>query len=454
MSEETPLPGMELPEQIRLLETNAQALAREGRHDDAEQILRQVVVAAPRHVPALQYLASRALVRNELEKAQGYLEQAIRAAPRLAMLHQNLGIVLRARGYNHGALKAFSVALGINPDLAMVWIQMGEVLEAEGSLKEAVAAYRRGEHLFGNLAQVATQAGPRARDALNHAIKGLDRARTSLMDKALAPVRNRYPGTNWEQAERAVRMMIHQEQPQFADPLQRPAFAYLPGVPPRPFFERVDFPFLTELERQTPVIRAELENVLREEAGLRPYVNLAPGSEQQWRDLNRSLQWSSYHLYRDSERIAPHCERCPQTHAAVEALPLPRLAGQSPEVFFSILRPGTHIPPHFGLANYKLVIHLPLIIPSGCGIRVGDQTRTWHLGECLIFDDSFEHEAWNRSDSLRAVLILEAWNPGVSVPEQEMLAAAVSALDRFNRRNAGLADRLVPAAAASDNLSS
>ncbi|MGH8402521.1 MAG: aspartyl/asparaginyl beta-hydroxylase domain-containing protein, partial [Gammaproteobacteria bacterium] len=136
--------------------------------------------------------------------------------------------------------------------------------------------------------------------------------------------------------------------------------------------------------------------------------------------------------YKGGERNESHCRQCPITAAAVEKLPLVHTPGHSPEVFFSILKPGTHIPPHYGLANFKLAVHLPLIIPGDCAIRVGNETRTWTESQCLIFDDSFQHEAWNNSSKLRVVLILEVWNPQLSEEEQQAVAAVLGVIRDFD----------------------
>ena len=57
---------------------------------------------------------------------------------------------------------------------------------------------------------------------------------------------------------------------------------------------------------------------------------------------------------------------------------------------------------------------------------MGNETRYWEEGKCIIFDDSYEHEAWNKSDETRVVLIIDAWNPHVT--EAEKIAFA-----RFNQ---------------------
>ncbi len=440
-------PEMPLPEQLRLLNANAEALAREGRHDEAEKIIRQVVETAPRHIPGLQYLASRAMARNELESAQKYLEQAIRYAPKTAMLHQNLGIVLRARGFSEGALKAFGVALQCNPGLGMLWIQLGDLLFSMGHDLDALASYCRAERILGPLERVARADGGRLGMIINRAGQTLIQARSQVVNKALDQVRRRYPSQELERAESAVRTFLRTETPQYSDPLQRPEFAYFPGIEAQPYFDRQQFPFLRDLEKGTEKIRQELEQILDHDEELLPYVDIDGEPGETWHDLNHSKRWSSYHLYRNSELVRANCEQCPETYAIAEALPMPRLPGQSPEVFFSLLRPGTHIPPHYGLANYKLTVHLPLIVPQDCAIRVGDQTETWKDGECLIFDDSFEHEAWNKSDSLRAVLILEAWHPDLTQQERELLGVAFSAFSRFNESYNGVADNIVSVAA-------
>ena len=110
-----------------------------------------------------------------------------------------------------------------------------------------------------------------------------------------------------------------------------------------------------------------------------------------------------------------------KTAAAIEALPLSDLPGRTPTVFFSLLRPGTHLPAHTGVSNVRTIIHLPLIVPPGCEFRVGGETREWRVGEAFAFDDTIEHEAWNRSGSLRAILIFDVWNPYIEEAERDLL---------------------------------
>jgi aspartyl/asparaginyl beta-hydroxylase (cupin superfamily) len=178
-----------------------------------------------------------------------------------------------------------------------------------------------------------------------------------------------------------------------------------------------------------------LIQVLQSDEGFRPFIEMPrthPGSAY-WETLNHSPSWNAFFFYRDGKRFDNNCRRCPITSKLLDSLPLSRVAEHSPEVFFSVLKPGAYIPPHTGVINTRLVVHLPLIIPANCGIRVGDETRGWKEGECIVFDDTFEHEAWNRSDQTRAVLIFDIWNPYLSDTEKQAMRTVVEEIGHFNR---------------------
>ena len=98
---------------------------------------------------------------------------------------------------------------------------------------------------------------------------------------------------------------------------------------------------------------------------------------------------------------------------------------------FSILDARTRIPPHTGVSNTRLIVHLPLIVPPGCGIRVGAERREWIPGKAFVFDDTIEHEAWNDSDVPRAVLIFDIWSPFVRTAERDMVRAATVAVGEY-----------------------
>lgn len=213
---------------------------------------------------------------------------------------------------------------------------------------------------------------------------------------------------------------------------QQPQVFYFPGLPQIQFYEREDFPWAAELERDTAAIRRELTGVLESADRFSPYMQASP--DRPVFNTNGLLDdpaWSACHLIRNGEEVAANAAQCPVTMSALSRLPLCRVQGRTPTVLFSLLRPGAHIPPHHGYLNTRLICHLPLIVPGECTLRVGNETRPWRAGEVMIFDDTIEHEAWNRSSELRVVLLFDVWRPELTATERALVAAMLEAIDGF-----------------------
>lgn len=212
---------------------------------------------------------------------------------------------------------------------------------------------------------------------------------------------------------------------------QQPSMFYLPGLAQRPFFERDEFAWLAGIEAAVPDMRRELMQLLAMNEGFAPYIQRAPNVPPPDHPLLDDGGWAAQYLWRDGMPTEPAATRCPATMAALTMAPIPVIQARSPMALFSRLTPGTHIRPHHGLLNTRLICHVPLIAPSGCGLRVGAETRHWREGEALIFDDSIEHEAWNRGDSVRVVLLFEVWRPDVTPAERLALTGIFEAIDDY-----------------------
>jgi aspartyl/asparaginyl beta-hydroxylase (cupin superfamily) len=83
------------------------------------------------------------------------------------------------------------------------------------------------------------------------------------------------------------------------------------------------------------------------------------------------------------------------------------------------------------MLNSRLICHLPLIVPKGCWLRVGNETREWEEGKLLIFDDSIEHEAMNPTGELRIILLFDIWRPEVGEEERAAISAIFDEIDKF-----------------------
>ena len=214
--------------------------------------------------------------------------------------------------------------------------------------------------------------------------------------------------------------------------LQQPSLFYYPYLSQRQFFERDEFEWVASLETATPVIRDELVDLLSDGADFRPYVEDDPNRPtRNFHGLNNNQSWTALYLWRDAALVPEIAERCPRTVEAFANVPLTHIGKRTPSVFFSRLESGAHIPPHHGLLNCRLICHLPLIVPAGCWLRVGNETRQWEEGKLLIFDDSIEHEAKNPTAELRIVLIFDIWRPELTEAERKAISTIFNAIDSF-----------------------
>ncbi|MDE2461085.1 MAG: aspartyl/asparaginyl beta-hydroxylase domain-containing protein [Gammaproteobacteria bacterium] len=402
----------------------------------AAELYAQLLQRDPGHAEALSYLGTQAMAAGDLTRSLELYQRAVAAHPEDAALFKNLALAQRACGALPEALATLDAALRLQPEYPVVHLHKGMVLEQLGRRGQALNSFLAGLTQAGDLGLMvqAERLPPGLRQALQHARNTVQQAREAHLLQALAPLRNGQPATDFARVDQCLRIFFGQEPQPAGDPLQRCTFMTFPGLPPRAWFERSQFPWFTEIERHTDAIRGELLEVLRGDEGFRPFIEMRrdhPGSKY-WESLNYSPNWNAFFFYRDGHRFDDNCARCPVTADLLDTLPLSRVAEHSPETFFSVLKPGAHIPPHTGVINTRLVVHLPLIIPPDCGIRVGTETRGWKEGECLVFDDTFEHEAWNKSGRTRVVLIFDVWNPYLTDVERQAMRIVVEELGRFN----------------------
>ena len=172
-----------------------------------------------------------------------------------------------------------------------------------------------------------------------------------------------------------------------------------PGI-----YDNEAFPWAARLEAGWRDIRAELDAVLPEAAGL-PAVGdiLTPA-----RNITADQRWKSFWLAGYGMECRENARRCPRTMELLGEIPGLRLA------FFSILSPRKHLPSHRGAYNGLLRYHLALKVPGppmACRIRVGNRTVGWEEGKSLVFDDTFHHEVWNDTDETRVVLFVDFARP-------------------------------------------
>lgn len=378
---------------------------------------------------ALNQAAGRAMAAGDFAGAQIILLQALERDKNNIAVLLNLAAARRQLGDLEGSYGALQEVLRLEPRHFRALLMIATLLERQGNARSAAAAY--GIALANTppdqyLDPPTLQVVARARTIHAAHTRELDafiRAEITDAQSQCATVERKridaFIATTLRTRKRYQ---------------QEPTEYFYPGLPPIEFYEREEFPWLAGLEAATEAIQAELATILREDqAGFAPYIHYDDHLPlDQWRELNHSPRWSAFHFFEKGEPIEDRCRRAPATMQAISSLPQPQVHLRSPSALFSVLQPRTRIPAHTGVANFRLVVHLPLILPPGCGFRVGGETRQWRIGEAWVFDDTIEHEAWNDSDETRIILICDIWSPRLSEEERATISKVIAAADAFH----------------------
>jgi len=412
---------------IGMIQASKAAIAA-GRTAEGEQLMARLAHLAPGHPAVLNELGVLMLQRGEADNARALFERATKADPGHPALWSNLASSLHALQRQDEELDALERALAIEPRHLSSLLQKGALLEAQGNPRNAARIYRNA------LATIRPGAEPplTIKQALEHAqaaVRTDEAALTAAIEKDLASLRDRHAGASVRRVDKCIDLLTGKRARYFPNPM----FMLFPEIPALEFFDRAEFPWLDAIEALTEEIRAELTSVLvTDRTGLEPYIAYPDGVPlDQWKELNKSRRWSAYFLWNQGVAQPAHIARCPRTAQAVQGAPQCDIARRGPTAFFSILDAKTRIPPHTGVTNTRLTVHLPLIVPPGCTFRVGSETREWVPGKAWAFDDTIEHEAWNGSEAPRAILIFDIWNPYLSAAERDLVRAATETIGTY-----------------------
>ena len=367
-----------------------------------------------------------ALRRGDFKAAVEAFEQAAAADPHSGALLRNLASAHRGAGDDEAELTALERALDIDRRDVVAWMRKAELHQRRNEKGEAFQAWNAALQLAEPL---RPWSGPMA-EALERGLV-FSREGTQLIRQSVAaafePIRAELDETERRRAGAFVDVAVGQRKI-YVNECHGLCYPFLPADE---FFDEAHFPWFDEVAAKSDAIRDELIELLKDPGeALRPYVRMETGiGETKWSGLDQSLDWGAIFLWEYGEPNRPVLDRCPVTAATLESLPSAKIAGRAPSAFFSMLKPRTRIPPHTGVTNTRAIIHLPLIVPEGCGFRVGGETRQWIVGKPFAFDDTIEHEAWNDSDELRSVLIFDVWNPHLTEREQDIIARYYAAAD-------------------------
>ena len=402
------------PAALTLLKA-ASAARQRGQLNEERRLLDRAHAVAADSPLVQNALGMRALADERFDDAAGFFAAAAGQDAGQTALWMNLASAHRGAGYAAGEEAALERVLEIDRRHFMAHLRLAQLHERNGFTAKAIPAWRGVMQLAAAMTELPAELGKALRTGQSY-LNQQNARLASALDEQFGALAEAADGT------RIKACIDHTvgRRPIYSNECSGIHFPFLPAYE---FFDRRLFEWIDDLESKTAEIRVEALALLESDvAAVRPYVRMERGAPpNKWSDLDHSLDWSAAFLWEFGKEDAALCARCPSTTEILRKIPQTEIAGKAPTAFFSILRPHSRIPPHTGVTNTRTIVHLPLVVPEGCGFRVGGETRQWREGEAFAFDDTIEHEAWNDSDSPRIVLIFDVWNPYLSGDERQFL---------------------------------
>lgn len=192
----------------------------------------------------------------------------------------------------------------------------------------------------------------------------------------------------------------------------RPHFFLIPNVKTKPLFKNSEFDWIQDLKNAFHDIKHELEqNDAIWQQRATAYADHNTAHREKFGQTRK--HWLRL-------PIGEYKQHFPKTWTTLSRFPLHQ--PENPQMsLFSIMKPKTKIPAHTGLMNDRLLCHLPVIVPKDCGLRVADHVIKVQECEPFVFDDCYEHEAWNNSNLERVVMIFSIAHPDLEQEEQKAI---------------------------------
>jgi aspartate beta-hydroxylase len=427
------LSDLELRAQVSRIQGDMAA----GQVLQAEMRSLQLIESCPDCLDALTVVAQCSSGRNDHARAADYWAKARALAPEDGWLLHHEALSLANQGDFSRADALFTERWTNRGTLIPEsWLLWGQLKHRLGQPQLALKAWFRAigqAQRQGRWLNEATTEAP-IRPMVLVATQQLAAGKRELLRNALQPVRNEVGDAQLARIDRAVANYLGIVNDGPSDPRQRPKFLYIPGLPDAPYHDPLLQPWAERLEEAYEAVRDEAVGLLSDRSQFEPFLVFGRGANAS--DYvagdGEKPSWDAFFFYRHGERFDAHHERCPKTSALLEGIDLCRIKTQAPEVCFSLLAPGSHIMPHHGVTNSRLVMHLPLKVPPDCALNIVNAgEHHWQEGRLMMFDDTYQHEAWNRSTEMRLILLMDCWNPHLRPEERLAITRLVECLSDF-----------------------
>ena len=400
----------------------------------AELLFRALLNEHKSCTPAARALAAMAGNRGDFAAASHYLglvEALTPDEPGVMIDRAHIQLATRALDPARATLER---VVALHPQQHIAWLMLADTRDAcgdsLGALKARYQGITRAQESGRWLDERTTD--PEVLQAVLRNMQSLQQGQYTLLMQTLDGLTRELGHQDLGRVARAVSGYLGEWDATPPDPRQRPKFFYFPDLPPGPYHDPMLHPWAQAWQDSWQDVRDEAAGLLAEDKDFESFLGLRPGqpAPEYVGGTNPNASWDAYFFYRRGERFDAHHARCPKTSSALEAIDLCHVARQAPEVCFSVIRPQSTIMPHHGVTNTRLVMHLPLIIPGDCALDIVDgEPHRWREGELMMFDDTFQHGAWNHTDQARLIVLMDCWNPHLTAVERVAVARIIEVID-------------------------
>ena len=332
-------------------------------------MLSQAQAMAPEHPLVLNEAGVDKLHAGDASGARPFLERAIEKDGKNPTLWLNLATAFRKLNLPDDEMRALERVLAIEPRHLLALLQKGSLLELKGQPKAAASVFQNALLTIPRGTRLPEGLRPAIDRALNCGAR--ESCGTGCVSRRPAARRSRPACERAAGAFRSLRRLHSSASAGFITPSPRScSFRSCPrgsSISVKTFRgwmrskrrARTSAPNSSVCSRRTP-------------DGSSP-ISPIPKACQSISGPSSTIHAAGAFTTCGAmaRAVDEHLARCPRTAELLSRAPLADVPGYAPTAFFSILDAKSHIPPHTGVTNTRLIVHLPLVIPGGCRFRVG-----------------------------------------------------------------------------------
>jgi len=416
---------------ISELEKQADFFMRQGNMTEVSKTCHALLNQDENHPSALDFLCNEAMEKGKLPEAEKYLLKLVSLMPENISLLNKLGYLYEEQGKLEEALKAYGQCWKLDKNNPTIYLYMGYLHLKMGQEDQAAQVFSLGDDIDGRIIKAYMN------EACSEKISIRSKAAHEILCKILTnlhmdTISGLDKSDDMKRILDAVWPQVEDRSFSYKNKIQRPELFYIPQLHDQVVFKQADLPWAKGLEEKFDVIRDEILTNLSITDDGEPYLSEDIGANgSDWDHIVKKMNWAAVHFYKRGVPNEEAIKKYPKTAGALKEIPFADIHGLPMEVFISILKPHTKIPPHFGVSNSPLTVHFPMLVPENCGLKAGNEVCEHVEGKVFAFDDSYLHEAWNDSDEPRVVLIFEVWHPDLTEPEKQAVRATFTAREKW-----------------------